>query len=163
ARADGVHYWDVHGKRYLDALSGIYVVAVGHNNRRVIDAIRRQLDTLHFSPPMHGTNPVAVQLANLLAELAPGDLSPGNFRGRGRLRGGNVRWRALGGPRGPHEPRPPVPQAPRRPRQVQGHQPLPVLARLDDGLAVGVGPEVAAHRQRAAGPGLPARLPPDLL
>src|SRR5256714_2025111 len=75
ARADGVHYWDVRGKRYLDALSGIYVVSVGHNNRRVIDAIRRQLDTLTFSPPMHGTNPVAVQLANLLAELAPGDLS----------------------------------------------------------------------------------------
>jgi adenosylmethionine-8-amino-7-oxononanoate aminotransferase len=75
ARADGVHYWDVAGKRYLDALSGIYVASVGHNNRRVIEAIRKQLDTLHFSPPMHGTNPVAVQLANLLAELAPGDLS----------------------------------------------------------------------------------------
>jgi adenosylmethionine-8-amino-7-oxononanoate aminotransferase len=80
ARADGVHYWDVHGKRYLDALSGIYVVAVGHNNRRVIEAVRRQLDTLHFSPPMHGTNPVAVQLANLLAELAPGDLSAVKFQ-----------------------------------------------------------------------------------
>jgi adenosylmethionine-8-amino-7-oxononanoate aminotransferase len=63
ARADGVFYWDVAGKRYLDALSGIYVVSVGHNNRRVIDALHRQLDTLCFSPPMHGTNPVAVQLA----------------------------------------------------------------------------------------------------
>jgi adenosylmethionine-8-amino-7-oxononanoate aminotransferase len=80
ARADGVHYWDVHGKRYLDALSGIYVVSVGHNNRRVIEAIHRQLDALHFSPPMHGTNPVAVQLANLLAELAPGDLSTVKFQ-----------------------------------------------------------------------------------
>ncbi len=80
ARADGLYYWDVNGKRYLDALSGIYVVAVGHNNRRVIDAIRRQLETLHFSPPMHGTNPVAVQLANLLAELAPGDLNTVKFQ-----------------------------------------------------------------------------------
>ena len=71
ARAEGVHYWDVAGKRYLDALSGIYVVAVGHGDRRVIDAVRRQLETLHFSPPMHGTNPLAVQLANLLSELAP--------------------------------------------------------------------------------------------
>src|SRR4051794_41730922 len=68
ARADGVHYWDVNDKRYLDALSGIYVASVGHNNRRVIDAIRAQLDTLCFSPPMHGTNPLAVQLATLLAE-----------------------------------------------------------------------------------------------
>src|SRR3982751_6006869 len=80
ARADGVHYWDVEGKRYLDALSGIYVASVGHNNRRVIEAIRKQLDTLTFSPPMHGTNPVAVQLANLLAELAPGDLSAVKFQ-----------------------------------------------------------------------------------
>src|SRR6516165_1168984 len=80
ARADGVYYWDIHGKRYLDALSGIYVVSVGHNNRRVIDAIHRQLDTLTFSPVMHGTNPVAVQLANLLAELAPGDLAAVKFQ-----------------------------------------------------------------------------------
>jgi adenosylmethionine-8-amino-7-oxononanoate aminotransferase len=80
ARADGVHYWDVHGKRYLDALSGIYVVSVGHNNRRVLDAVRQQMETLCFSPPMHGTNPVAVQLANLLAELAPGDLGAVKFQ-----------------------------------------------------------------------------------
>ena len=80
ARADGLHYWDVHGKRYLDALSGIYVVSVGHNNRRVIEAIRRQFDTLHFSPPMHGTNAPAVQLAKLLAELAPGDLGCVKFQ-----------------------------------------------------------------------------------
>jgi adenosylmethionine-8-amino-7-oxononanoate aminotransferase len=80
ARADGVCYWDVAGKRYLDALSGIYVASVGHNNRRVIDAVRTQLDTLHFSPPMHGTNPIAIQLANLLAEVAPGDLSAVKFQ-----------------------------------------------------------------------------------
>ncbi len=80
ARADGVYYWDVHGRRYLDALSGIYVVAVGHNNPRVAAAIRDQLERLHFSPPMHGTNPVAIQLANVLAELAPGDLSTVKFQ-----------------------------------------------------------------------------------
>jgi adenosylmethionine-8-amino-7-oxononanoate aminotransferase len=80
ARADGVYYWDIHGKRYLDALSGIYVASVGHNNPRVLEAVRRQLDTLTFSPPMHGTNPVAVRLANFLAELAPGDLSAVKFQ-----------------------------------------------------------------------------------
>ena len=80
AKADGVFYWDNHGKRYIDALSGIYTVSVGHNNRRVIDAIKKQLDTLHFSPPMHGANPVAVQLANLIAEIAPGDLNTVKFQ-----------------------------------------------------------------------------------
>ena len=38
--------------------------------------------SLAFSPPMHGTNPLAVQLANLLAELAPGDLSTVKFQMR---------------------------------------------------------------------------------
>ena len=46
----------------------------------MIEAIKRQLDVLTFSPPMHGTNPLAVQLANLLAELAPGDLSTVKFQ-----------------------------------------------------------------------------------
>lgn len=82
-RADDVYYWDLNGKQYLDALSGIYVVSVGHGNPRVIRAIVEQLGTLHFSPPMHGTNPVAIQLANLLAELAPGDLSTVKFESSG--------------------------------------------------------------------------------
>ena len=141
AKADGVHYWDVHGKRYLDALSGIYVVSVGHNNRRVIEAIRKQLDTLHFSPPMHGTNPVAVQLANLLAELAPGDLSTVKFQCGGSR-----------GHRGGDQAGPAVSQAHRQSRQVQDHQPLPVLARLDAGLAVGLGAEVRARRSTSRWP-----------
>lgn len=83
ARADGVRYWDVNGKEYLDGLAGIYVASVGHNNRRVIEAIRAQYDRLQFAPVMHGTNAVAVQLANMLAELAPGDLSAVKFESGG--------------------------------------------------------------------------------
>lgn len=74
-RAEGLRYWDVHGKEYLDALSGIYVASVGHNNPRIIAAVREQLDRLAFAPVMHGTNAVAVQFANLLAGIAPGDLN----------------------------------------------------------------------------------------
>jgi adenosylmethionine-8-amino-7-oxononanoate aminotransferase len=83
ARSEGVRYWDVNGKEYLDALSGIYVVSVGHNNRRVIEAVKEQLERLHFAPVMHGTNSVAVQLANLLAEVAPGDLNTVKFESGG--------------------------------------------------------------------------------
>ncbi len=49
--AQGVWYEDVHGKRYLDGLSGVFVVNVGHGNRRVIDAMKQQLDELAFAPP----------------------------------------------------------------------------------------------------------------
>ena len=75
ARADGIRFWDVHGKEYLDGLAGVYVVNVGYNNPRMLEAVRRQLDTLPFNPPMHGTNPRAVELATLLAEISPGDLN----------------------------------------------------------------------------------------
>jgi adenosylmethionine-8-amino-7-oxononanoate aminotransferase len=75
ARAEGSYYWDVRGKRYLDALSGIYVASLGHGDRAVVDAVKRQMDVLCFSPPMHGTNPLAIRLANRLAELAPGELA----------------------------------------------------------------------------------------
>jgi len=79
SRADGMYYWDVNGKKYLDALSGVFIASVGHNNRRVIDAIKEQMDTLSVSPAFHGSNPPAVRLANRLVELAPADLSAVKF------------------------------------------------------------------------------------
>jgi len=75
AKADGIRFWDVQGKEYLDGLAGIFVVNVGYNNQRVLEAVKRQLDTLPFHPPMHGTNPRAIELADLLAEVTPGDLN----------------------------------------------------------------------------------------
>jgi adenosylmethionine-8-amino-7-oxononanoate aminotransferase len=74
-RAEGVHYWDIHGKHYWDGLSGIFVVAVGHRNRRVIAALQAQMEKLCFAPPLHGTNVPAIELCELLARLAPGELN----------------------------------------------------------------------------------------
>ena len=79
-RAEGVFYWDTEGRRYYDGISGIYTASIGHGNPRVIEAMQAQLRRIDFSPPMHGTNPVAIQLANLLADLAPGDLSAVKFQ-----------------------------------------------------------------------------------
>jgi len=73
-RADGVWYWDTQGRRILDGLSGVFTVTVGHNNRRVIEGLKQQLDTLAFAPPLHATNLPAIRLAKLIAEIAPGDL-----------------------------------------------------------------------------------------
>jgi adenosylmethionine-8-amino-7-oxononanoate aminotransferase len=71
---DGVRFKDVNGKWYWDGLSGIYVVNVGHQNKRVIEAMKAQLDTFVFSPPLHGVNPQAIRLASLLSQIAPGTL-----------------------------------------------------------------------------------------
>jgi len=75
ARAEGVWYWDVRGRRYLDGISGIFTVNVGHANPRVTAALHRQIDQICFAPPLHATNVPAVELANLVASITPGDLN----------------------------------------------------------------------------------------
>lgn len=74
-RAEGVWYWDVQGRRYLDGISGIFTVNVGHANPRVTAALHRQIDQICFAPPLHATNVPAVELANLVASITPGDLN----------------------------------------------------------------------------------------
>ncbi len=75
ARAEGIWYWDVNGKRYLDGISGIFTVNVGHANPRVLAALHQQLDRICFAPPLHATNVPAVELASLVAQITPGDLN----------------------------------------------------------------------------------------
>ncbi|MHB1005704.1 MAG: aminotransferase family protein [Chloroflexota bacterium] len=70
-RGDGVRLTTMDGKTYIDGLAGVFVVSVGHNNRAVIDAITAQMQTFSFAPPLHGTNRRAVELAELLREVAP--------------------------------------------------------------------------------------------
>ena len=74
ARAQGVRYWDVRGKEYLDGISGIFVANLGHGHPRIIEAIKRQLDLMTFAPPMHGTSTTALELVRLLRQVTPGDL-----------------------------------------------------------------------------------------
>jgi len=73
-KAYGVWYEDVNGKKYMDGISGIFVVNVGHGNRRVIEAMKRQLEEICFAPPLHSTNIEALELARLISEITPGDL-----------------------------------------------------------------------------------------
>lgn len=70
-RAKGVWYEDVDGKKYLDGLAGVFVVNAGHGNRRIIEAIKRQLDEISFAPPMHSTNVRALELSKLLRSVLP--------------------------------------------------------------------------------------------
>lgn len=77
--AKGVWYEDVNGNRYLDGISGIFVVNTGHGNSRIIQAMKEQLDELTFNPPLQSTNLRALQLAKLIASLTPGDLRTVKF------------------------------------------------------------------------------------
>ncbi len=72
ARADGIWIEDMDGRKYMD-FHGNSVHHIGYGHPRLIAAIKAQLDDLSFAPRRF-TNQPAVELAEKLAEIAPGDL-----------------------------------------------------------------------------------------
>jgi adenosylmethionine---8-amino-7-oxononanoate aminotransferase len=69
ARGDGVWLYDTDGKRYLDAVSSWWVNLFGHNNPRIKDAIKLQLDTLEHVMLAGFTHEPVVELSEKLAKL----------------------------------------------------------------------------------------------
>ena len=81
-RGEGVYFWDVKGKRYLDFISQLYNVHIGLGNREVIEAAKKQLDELAYSSPSYFNVP-QIQLAKKLAQITPGDLCKTFFSNSG--------------------------------------------------------------------------------
>lgn len=73
-RGEGIYFWDADGKRYVDMNSQLMCVNIGHGNRRVIEAIKRQADELAYAGPGMAT-PVRARVGKMLADLTPGDLN----------------------------------------------------------------------------------------
>ena len=96
-RAEGLYYWDADGKRYFDGIGGIFVAVLGHGHPRVLDAMRRQMETLTFAPPLHSISDVALEFV----ETAGRDCA-----GRPELR--QALQRRVGVHRSGAEVRPPV-------------------------------------------------------
>jgi beta-alanine---2-oxoglutarate transaminase len=71
---EGVYFFDRQGKRYLDLLSQLFHGNLGHGNRRVIEAIKRQVEKATCISPQVLTAE-RIELAEKLAKIAPGDLS----------------------------------------------------------------------------------------
>lgn len=71
SRAEGIYLWDTSGKRYIDASSGPMVSNIGHSNPRVLDAMKRQMDSATFAYRLHFENEAAESLATLTASLMP--------------------------------------------------------------------------------------------
>jgi adenosylmethionine-8-amino-7-oxononanoate aminotransferase len=74
-RGDGPYIYDVDGKRYLDGLSGLFVVQAGHGRHELADAAAKQASELAYFPLWSYAHPKAVELADRIADLAPGDLN----------------------------------------------------------------------------------------
>jgi adenosylmethionine-8-amino-7-oxononanoate aminotransferase len=74
-RGSGPYVFDQNGKRYLDGLSGLFVSQIGHGRSEVAEAGARQGSELAYFPLWSYAHPRAVELAQRLADLAPGDLN----------------------------------------------------------------------------------------
>src|ERR671923_1057213 len=75
-RGDGCYLEDVHGKRYLDALAGLFSVNIGYGfGEEIGQAALEQMRELPFYTNWSYAHPRAIELAAEVAALAPGDLN----------------------------------------------------------------------------------------
>jgi adenosylmethionine-8-amino-7-oxononanoate aminotransferase len=74
-RGEGAYVWDQHGKRYLDGLAGLFTSQIGHGRTELGEAAAKQSAELAYFPLWTYAHPRAVELAERLASLTPGDLN----------------------------------------------------------------------------------------
>ena len=101
-RAEGHELIDVDGRRYLDAISSLWVNTLGHRVPELDDAIRQQLDLGAHSTMLGNGNRVVVELSEALARVVPVDRAALPLRVRRRVggrAGAEDRVPALGEPR----------------------------------------------------------------
>jgi len=74
-KGEGHHIWDSQGKKYIDGLSGLFVVNAGHGRKKLAEVAAKQAEELAFFPIWSYAHPNAIELADRLADYAPGDLN----------------------------------------------------------------------------------------
>ena len=138
-RGEGCYLWDDKGKKYLDALAGLFSVNVGYSyGEEIGQAALAQMRELPFYTNWSYAHPRAIELGAELARLAPSAHQPRVLR-LGRLGGGRVGLEA----------RAAVPRGERR-APLEGHLPPYRLPRHDDGRALDQRHPRAARAVRAA-------------
>ena len=80
---DGIRVRDSNGRWYIDGMSGVFVSAFGHGNRRLIEVAREQASRLAFHAPLYSANMPSLQLMDRLLEATPGGYSVGKLTAAG--------------------------------------------------------------------------------
>ncbi|MEB4614759.1 aminotransferase class III-fold pyridoxal phosphate-dependent enzyme [Leucobacter sp. M11] len=73
-RGRGAFLYDERGDEYLDGLSGLFCVNIGHGRDDIAEAAVTQMRELAYWTNWGSAHPAAIEAASLIAELAPGDL-----------------------------------------------------------------------------------------
>ncbi|QNN55118.1 aspartate aminotransferase family protein [Nocardioides mesophilus] len=74
-RGEGAYIYDAKGRKYLDALAGLFVSQLGHGRRDLAEAAAKQASELAFFPLWSYAHPKAIELSERVAGYAPGDLN----------------------------------------------------------------------------------------
>jgi adenosylmethionine-8-amino-7-oxononanoate aminotransferase len=74
-RGEGCYLWDEAGRRHLDALSSLFCVNAGHGREELAEAAAAQARELAYATTWDAAHPRAIELAERIAGLAPGDLN----------------------------------------------------------------------------------------
>ncbi len=70
-RGEGIRVTDVFGQTYIDGLSGVFTVNLGHGVQELIDVAAEQARKIAFTAPTMATNLPALRLAELLIDITP--------------------------------------------------------------------------------------------
>ncbi|CAM4274977.1 aspartate aminotransferase family protein [Kerstersia similis] len=115
--ASGHWLIDATGRKVFDGLSGLWTCGAGHSRTEIQEAVAQQLGTLDYAPAFQFSHPLAFQLAEKVAELAPGKLNHVFFTNSGsecadtavklaraywRIRGQASKTKMIGRARGYH-------------------------------------------------------------
>ncbi|NKQ52394.1 aspartate aminotransferase family protein [Amycolatopsis sp. K13G38] len=73
-RGEGSYLIDTEGRRHLDGLAGLFCVNMGHGREDIARAAAKQVGTLAYASNWGSAHPPAIEAAELIARLAPGDL-----------------------------------------------------------------------------------------
>ncbi len=73
-KAEGIYMWDTDGNRYTDMSSQLVNLNVGHGNKEIIEAIKKQADTYCFIGPSYGSD-VRGELAKEVVGLMPDNMA----------------------------------------------------------------------------------------
>ena len=76
---EGCYVTDDRGRSYVDGLAGLFTTQVGHGRAELADVASKQMKELGFFPNWSFQHPRSLELAEKLAEIAPGDLSASFF------------------------------------------------------------------------------------
>ncbi|MEE9198215.1 MAG: aspartate aminotransferase family protein [Dehalococcoidia bacterium] len=72
---EGIYLENAEGERFIDGISGLWVVNAGHGRKEIADAVYDQIQRVNYANTFKYGNIPAIKLATKLAQITPGDLS----------------------------------------------------------------------------------------